>query len=585
MRRRVARPLVAFGVLVLVAGGCTTPEAPAAPGSATAAGVSTATTPPPRPLVVETVFDHTSLDPSRMLNRSGAMLSKALYETLTTLDPADPTKVVPGLAEYTLSPEGKWLTMRLRPDLEFADGTPMTSDDVIFTLNRAKGRGGSAANILGTITVSKVDDRTFTISSPGANFALPAILANPAFGILSSATVKANGGAIGPGDSTASFFATHSAGSGPYVLAGVSARGELTLDANTHWSGEPPAFPRIVVRNATPQQQLADVTAGTADVALDLSPMQSAAVASRPQATPVTVTTMRSSTLAFLLLGRDKAVNRWTPNRDFDEAVRLGLDREALGRAAGDATPAAGLIPAGIVGALENGVVPTSPPPPTAPDPGAATATPAPAATSGPTSGTATGTQPPPTVGTSELPLLPERDVPAAKAALKRSGYRGQPIPLSYAADLPIEGIPPATLATVIRRQLAEVGINLALAPKPAAQALADYRAGRSAFSIWSWSPDYPDPENYLAFAPGELVGVRAAWKRGADPDIDDLTAAANASIGDDRASAYAAWQLAMNQRSPFVALIQPYSHFASADRVHELPGNPVWTLDLARIR
>jgi peptide/nickel transport system substrate-binding protein len=229
--------------------------------------------------------------------------------------------------------------------------------------------------------------------------------------------------------------------------------------------------------------------------------------------------------------------------------------------------------------------VPTSPPPPTAPDPGAATATPAPAATSGPTSGTATGTQPPPTVGTSELPLLPERDVPAAKAALKRSGYRGQPIPLSYAADLPIEGIPPATLATVIRRQLAEVGINLALAPKPAAQALADYRAGRSAFSIWSWSPDYPDPENYLAFAPGELVGVRAAWKRGADPDIDDLTAAANASIGDDRASAYAAWQLAMNQRSPFVALIQPYSHFASADRVHELPGNPVWTLDLARIR
>ncbi|MGW5238505.1 ABC transporter substrate-binding protein [Monashia sp. NPDC004114] len=589
MRRRVARPVVvaAFGMLALVAAGCTTPDGSAPVGSETAAGVSTPLKPAPSPLVVETVFDHTSLDPSRTFNRSGAMLSKALYQTLTTLDPSDPTKVVPGLAEYTLSPEGKWLTMRLRKGLVFADGTPITSDDVIFTLERSKGRGGNAASILGTVNVTKVDDRTFTIASPGANFALPAILANPAYGILNSATVKANGGAIGPGDTSGTYFATHSAGSGPYVLSGVSARGELTLEANPNWSGDAPAFPRVVVRDATPQQQLADVTAGTADVALDLSPMQAAAIGSRPQQTPVTVTTMRSSTLAFLMLNRNKAVNQWTPNRDFDEAVRLGIDREALALASGDATPAAGLIPAGIVGALENGVVPTSPPPATAADPGATTGTPAPDATTGTsgTTGTGTGTPAPPTVGTTELPLVPERDVPAAKAALRRSGYHGQPIPLSYAADLPIEGIPPATLATLVKKQLAEIGITVTLAPKPAAQALADYRAGRSALSIWSWSPDYPDPENYLAFAPSELVGARAGWALGADPDIDDLTAAASASLGDDRASAYAAWQIAMNQRSPFVPLIQPYSHSASVERVHDLPGNPVWPLDLARVR
>jgi peptide/nickel transport system substrate-binding protein len=313
MRRRAARPLVvaAFGVLALVAGGCSTPDAPTPVGSETAAGVSTPTASTPSPLVVETVFDHTSLDPSRTFNRSGAMLSKALYETLTTLDPSDPTKVIPGLAEYTLSPEGKWLTMRLRKGVVFADGTPITSDDVIFTLERSTGRGGTAASILGTVNITKVDDRTFTIASPGANFALPAILANPAYGILNSATVKANGGAVGPGDTSASFFATHSAGSGPYVLSGVTARGELALDANPHWSGEPPAFAHVVVRNASPQQQLTDVTTGTADVVLDLSPMQAAAIASRRQTSPVTVTTMRSSTLAFLMLNRSPAVNAW----------------------------------------------------------------------------------------------------------------------------------------------------------------------------------------------------------------------------------------------------------------------------------
>ena len=588
--RRVVRPAVAaaFGVLSLAAlGACTTPAAPAARGATeTMAGTATATPAPPAPLVVETVFDHTTLDPTRQFGRSGAMLSKALYETLTTLDPTDPTKVVSGLAEYTLSPEGKWLTMRLRKGLTFSDGTPITSDDVMFTLDRAKGLGGPASTILGTVTAAKVDNRTFTLSSPGANFALPAILANPAYGILNSATVKANGGAIGPGDTSAAYFATHSAGSGPYVVSGITSRGEIALEANPRWSGEAPAFPKVVVREARPQQQLADVVSGKADVALDLSPMQAAAVASRPQATPVTVTTMRSSTLAFLMLGRDKTVNPWTADRDFARAVRLGIDRVALGRAAGDAMPAAGLIPAGIVGALAEGVVPTSPAPPTArsDSTGDAATTPAPTGTTG--SGSTTGTPTPlPTVGSTDLPLVPERDVAAAKTALKRSGYRGQAIPLSYAADLPIQGIPPGLLAGVIKKQLAEVGIRVTLAPKPAAQALADYRAGRSAFSVWSWSPDYPDPENYLAFAPGELVGDRAAWFRGADPDIDDLTAAASASIGDDRASAYAAWQLAMNDRSPFIPLVQPSSHFASVERVHDLPGNPVWTLDLAAVR
>ena len=597
MHRRVARPVVAaVGVLSFVAlTACTTPASPEpGGGSETMAGVATASPLPPAPLVVETVFDHTSLDPTRQFGRSGAMVSRALYETLTTLDPTDPTKVVPRLAEYTLSPEGRWLTMRLRKGLVFADGTPITTDDVIFTLERAKGLGGPAAAILGTLTARKVDDRTFTLTSPGANFALPAILANPAYGILNSATVKANGGAIGPGDTSASYFATHSAGSGPYVVSGVTSRGEITLSANPRWSGDTPAFPSIVVRNAKPQQQLADVVSGVADVALDLSPTQAASVASRRQATPVTITTMRSSTLAFLMLGRDKAVNQWTANRDFAEAVRLGLDREALGHAAGDAMPAAGLIPAGIVGALEKGVVPTSPAPPTpvqgtpgSPTP-AATPSTAAGSTDGSTSGSTDGTGTPsplPTVGSTDLPLLPERDVAAAKAALKRSGYRGQPIPLSYAADLPIQGIAPATLAGVVKKQLAEVGIVVTLAPKPAAAALADYRAGRSAFSVWSWTPDYPDPENYLAFAPGELVGSRARWARGADPDIDDLTDAARASIGDDRASAYAAWQLAMNQRGPFVPLVQPSTHFASVERVHDLPGNPVWTLDLAAVR
>jgi peptide/nickel transport system substrate-binding protein len=628
--------IAAVGVATLLASACT--DASSGGGaSATTGGtpVARATTPAPpptprAPLVVDTVFDHATLDPTRQFDRSGLLVSKAVYQTLTDLDATDPTKVVPGIAEYTLSPEGKWLTMRLRKGLTFSDGTPVTTDDVVFTLQRAQGLGGTAAAVLGTVNIVKVDDRTFTLSSPRSNFALPAVLANPAFGILNSAAVKANGGTVGPGDTAARYLSTHSAGSGPYMLTGATAS-RVDLAANPAWTGAPPAFGEVVLRDVAPKDQVADVREGRADIALDLSPAQAAELAARAAAaattapsgtgTPATspgttgpsapaaasapatpsgtatsggpgsvaVTASNSSTLAFLSLSRDPRVNRWTANTAFVEAVRKGLDVEALARAAGDARPAAGLVPSGIVGSLEDGAVPTAPPTPTRSGTPSSTGTPSPASGSPMATGTAgtgtpvprpTGSFPPPTA----VPTAAPRDLAGARAALKRSGYRGEPVPLTYAVDLPISGIQRSTIANVVRRQLASVGIRIVLDPQPSSTALAAYRSGRSAFSLWSWSPDYPDPENYLAFAPGELVGQRAGWQRGDDALVDELTEAARASVGDDRSGAYAAWQVAMNERGPFVPLLQPMTHIATGPRVHRVPANPVWTVDLAAV-
>lgn len=607
MRRRLVRPamVATVGALALGAAACTVATGDTTPVATGATGATTpgtaATTPTPttasKPLVVGAVFDHTTLDPTRQFDRSGAMLTHALYETLTTLDPDDPTKVVPGMAEYTLSPEGRWLTLRLRKGLVFSDGTPVTTDDVIFTLERAKGLNGPAASIIGTVSATKVDDRTFTLSSTGSNFALPAILANPAFGILNSSAVKAHGGTIGPGDTAGGYLTQHSVGSGPYVIDSVRGSSEVRLKANPLWRGAKPGFPEVVVRNLDPGRQLSELRSGGVDVALDLSPSQTEAVAGESRST-ITVTSMRSSSLVYLALGRNAALNPWTANPDFAEAVRRGLDREALSRVAAGSTPAAGLIPAGIVGALED-LAPSPAPTPTGtgdvatgtPTPTTATSAATPSTGSVGSGGTATPggviTTGPDGIPTPvvTLPLVPARDLTGAKAALRRSGYRGQPIPLSYAADLPIQGIPTSALAVALRSELAQVGIKVQLNPAPAAEALAAYRSGRSAFSLWSWSPDYPDPENYLAFAPGELVGSRAGWARGSDQVVDDFTDAARASVGDNRAGAYAAWQLAMNERSPFVPLLQPSTRFASGDRVTAVPGNPVWTLDLARIR
>ena len=49
----------------------------------------------------------------------------------------EPTQTVkPGLAEFwTNSPDGKTWTFRLRKNLRWSDGAPLTADDVVFTWN------------------------------------------------------------------------------------------------------------------------------------------------------------------------------------------------------------------------------------------------------------------------------------------------------------------------------------------------------------------------------------------------------------------------------------------------------------------
>jgi peptide/nickel transport system substrate-binding protein len=243
--------------------------------------------------------------------------------------------------------------------------------------------------------VRKVDDRTLTLTSPDANFALPAVLANPAFGILNSQAVKAHGGTIGPGDTADRWLSTHSAGSGPFVLSGADAK-EVRLTVSPTWTGTQPGFAEVIVRDAAPDRQVTDIISGAADVALDLSPAQADRIAASATGStgssgstastgstgsttstgsagstgstgsasaapsPVSVMAALSSTTAFLLLHRDPAVNPWTGNADFAEAVRLGIDREAVSTAVRDAIPAAGVIPVGIVGSL---LAPTGTPP------------------------------------------------------------------------------------------------------------------------------------------------------------------------------------------------------------------------------
>merc|ERR1712194_880113 len=80
--------------------------------------------------------DSLTLDPHAQNEGPTTMVSRQVYEALVTrgLD----MKIGPQLAtDWTATSPTTW-TFNLRKDVKFSDGTKMTSEDVVFSILRAK---------------------------------------------------------------------------------------------------------------------------------------------------------------------------------------------------------------------------------------------------------------------------------------------------------------------------------------------------------------------------------------------------------------------------------------------------------------
>lgn len=92
---------------------------------------------PSRELAWALHYDPKTLDPAKADEQSAELVRYLTGGVLVRLNRRN-LMLEPMLAErWTLSPDGKLLTIRLRPNLRFSDGTPLTSEDVVATLQHA----------------------------------------------------------------------------------------------------------------------------------------------------------------------------------------------------------------------------------------------------------------------------------------------------------------------------------------------------------------------------------------------------------------------------------------------------------------
>ena len=494
-------------------------------------------------LVVDNSFTIKTSDPQRAFDPTASIVDRAIFDTLFTYNKGDLTTPIPLLVQSWKASNGaKTFTFQLKKNARFANGTPLTSADVVFSLNRLINIKGNPAFLLAGITVSAHGKYTVVMKSATPATQLTAILANPSTGIVNSKLVKANGGTAAADASTAdkaeqflNTAASIGAGSGPYTLKTYSTTSEISLAPNAkYWGPKKPGFGTVVVRNMLAPTQLLNVQRGSHEVAIDLSSDQAQTLKSNSK---VHVSLQPSTWTFWLFTNNDSSVSSVTSNKQFQTAVRYALDYQSIVSIAGPgAIQAPGVIPSMFLGAL------------------------------------------------------PQKDaikqnVTKAKAALAASGVGSQQVTLEYPSDLTINGVPFTTMAQKVQANLQSAGFNVTLSGSPTSSWLTKYRDGKMAFGLSLWGPDYPDPADYLAFTPGQLVGLRAGWPKGSDAAIETLAAKALVTTAPAaRKSIYEQIQLQLNQRGPFIPLLQPTQVFVATSDLTNAVYNSVYSVDVTHV-
>ncbi|BED99338.1 nickel ABC transporter substrate-binding protein [Aeromonas dhakensis] len=131
----------------------------------------------------------------------------------------------------TPNQDGKGWLIRLKPDLKFSNGAPLTAEDVAFTYNSAAQGGGKID--MGNFVSAKVLSPTevaISLSAPQSTFV----------------NVLGSLGIVSKKDYDPKAYARHPVGAGPYRLVSFLPGQQLVVEVNPHYAGGSNDFKRLV---------------------------------------------------------------------------------------------------------------------------------------------------------------------------------------------------------------------------------------------------------------------------------------------------------------------------------------------------
>jgi peptide/nickel transport system substrate-binding protein len=250
-----------------------------------------------RPFIVNLAFAPVTLDAPLVTGYPESGFAANFYATLVkyaneripapkgvTAVKKDNERIVGYLAKsYAISRDGKTMTFKLHPNLKFSTGRPITSAAVKASLERALNLGATgvyyatAGQGPGLIKGFSTPDRlTFVIRLNRREPLMIHTLTQGNLGIMDIEEIKKQGGDkedVEAGRVVSNkWIASHTAGSGPYVLSDYRPGARMVLTANPNFVGPAPLEKQVIVNIITDSSTLllqarngaADVTWGMA---------------------------------------------------------------------------------------------------------------------------------------------------------------------------------------------------------------------------------------------------------------------------------------------------------------------------------
>ncbi|MCE7948270.1 MAG: peptide ABC transporter substrate-binding protein [Chloroflexi bacterium CFX4] len=401
---------------------------------------------------------------------------------------------IPSAENGGISADGKVITIRLRNDAKWSDGTPVTSDDFVFTAemyasekNSPLGRGVFSSSVGAVVTAPDAQTVVVTFPEPYAPWAanlfgavLPAHVLRPVFesaGTLDGADWNTNPIVV----------------NGPFLLKEY-ARGQFLLfERNPNYVGGVAKLEQILITIVPDEAaQVAAIKAGASDLGVFLAPADALDLQASASVEIVTVTSGYNEGWFFNLRQDEAAGHPALQDVNVRRAISLAIDRQELIE--------------GLLNNLQGAAVsfwdgtpyqdPTLSAPEYNPDQAAA--------------------------------LLD-----AAGWVVGADGIRakdGVPLKLRYATNM--RGLR-RDAQQVIEQQLLKVGIAVELINYDNRQFLASYESegpiARGQFDVaqWAISPQFPDPNtsrfliSEIGTAENNYVG--ANWSHVRDAELDAL--------------------------------------------------------------
>ncbi len=262
------------------------------------------------------------LDPTLATTYVGRIVFAGLCDKLFDID--EKLNIVPQLATGYEWADDRTLVVRLRPDVKFQDGEALDGAAVKYSLERHLTMQGSfrKSEISSIDHVEVVDPSTVRIVLKAPSGAFVAQLTDRAGMILPPKATEAAG----------KDFASHPVCSGPFKFVERVPQDHVTLERFTgYWDAKDIHFDKVVYQVLVDSSvRLANLQAGTVDLAEYVVPSDAAAVKSDPKLKLVTSDALGYFGITNNLANGAQADNPYGKEALVRQALSLAIDRAAL---------------------------------------------------------------------------------------------------------------------------------------------------------------------------------------------------------------------------------------------------------------